>query len=86
MIESLPPSSAYLRALDPERAGWTVGSYQLAAVIDLLQAGNWQRQGDPKADRPKPSYRPGDASVESRRQQTVAERARAFRARQRGAQ
>ena len=39
---------------------WATMEYMLANVVDLLNAGNWQRSGDKRARRPKPMPRPGD--------------------------
>lgn len=41
-------------------APWDASSYMLANVVDLLNAGNWQRGGDKNRPRPKPMPRPGD--------------------------
>lgn len=42
-------------------APWAATEYMLANVVDLLNAGNWQRGGDRSARRPKPMPRPGDS-------------------------
>lgn len=41
-------------------APWGATEYMLANVVDLLNAGNWQRGGDKSARRPRPMPRPGD--------------------------
>lgn len=46
---------------------WAATEYLLANVVDLLNAGNWQRGGDKNARRPKPMPRPGDNDKEARR-------------------
>jgi hypothetical protein len=56
-------SSAFWRARDPEGEGlWSVDSYLLAQVVDLLAAANWQRSADGSkgTNRPKPLPRPSD--------------------------
>lgn len=40
---------------------WTITDYLLAAVVDALQAANWQRSGKKNAPKPKPVPRPGQA-------------------------
>nr|DAQ26947.1 MAG TPA: protein of unknown function (DUF5361) [Caudoviricetes sp.] len=41
-------------------APWGVADYMMANVIDLLNAGNWQRGGNKNSPKPKPVPRPGD--------------------------
>lgn len=41
-------------------APWGVADYMMANVIDLLNAGNWQRGGNKSAPKPKPIKRPGE--------------------------
>ena len=56
------PASALVRELQPELAAWASGAIVadlLAHVVDLLAAGNWQRQGKKAAPKPKPVPRPG---------------------------
>lgn len=50
------PSTATSRAIHGEH--WSVTDQLLAAVVDLLQAGNWQRAGKKSAPKPKPLRRP----------------------------
>jgi hypothetical protein len=50
----------------PEAAEWGPVEHLLAGIFDLLQAGNWQRGGDPRAPRPKPLPRPGVDSGEKK--------------------
>jgi hypothetical protein len=42
-----------------EVALWGPAENMLAATVDLLQSGNWQRGGNKNAPRPKPWPRPG---------------------------
>jgi hypothetical protein len=65
-------------------AGWTITDYLLAAAVDVLQAANWQRQGDDKAKRPLPVPRPGEPAEEDDKRRRLAAQARAFRERSRG--
>lgn len=39
---------------------WDASNYMLANVVDLLNAGNWQRGGDKNKPRPKLVKRPGE--------------------------
>jgi hypothetical protein len=55
-----PPGGALHRAVDPDGAGWTVGDYLTAALIDATNAANWQRAGDKSKPRPEPIPRPGE--------------------------
>lgn len=50
------PSTATSRAIHGEH--WSVTDQLLAAVTDLLQVGNWQRQNKKSAPKPKPLTRP----------------------------
>lgn len=50
------PTTATSRSIHGER--WSVTDQLLAAVVDLLQVGNWQRQKSKSAPRPKPLQRP----------------------------
>jgi hypothetical protein len=59
LIRHLPRTSRTLRELEPANA-WDDGEYLLAAILDALHGANWQRSGDQKAARPKPTPRPGD--------------------------
>lgn len=60
----LPPSgdSALYRALYPKSWWWTPVFDFLAAILNALQWGNWQRGGG-KGDKPKPIKRPKDSAV-----------------------
>jgi hypothetical protein len=58
LIANLPPTSATHLALTEGKSGWGTTDHLLAAVVDLLNAGNWQRGGG-KGRRPKPVGRPG---------------------------
>lgn len=57
LIAHLPADAATRAALD-EGAPWGLNEHLLAAVLDTLRAGNWQRGGG-KSARPKPIPRPG---------------------------
>jgi hypothetical protein len=54
--------SAFWHSIDPDGQGWSVDSYLLGNVIDLLTAANWQRSEDGSKGRnkPKPMPRPSD--------------------------
>lgn len=41
-------------------APWAVADYMMANVVDLLNAGNWQRGGNKNSPKPKPIKRPGE--------------------------
>lgn len=59
MLYTADPGS-YLAAV--LGAPWAATEYMLANVVDLLNAGNWQRGGNKSARKPKPMPRPGDSS------------------------
>jgi hypothetical protein len=40
-------------------ATWNLDRQLAASIVDLLAAGNWQRGGAKKKDKPKPVDRPG---------------------------
>lgn len=50
------PDTATARAVHGEH--WSVTDQLLAATVDLLGAGNWQRAGKKSAPKPKPLQRP----------------------------
>lgn len=50
------PATATARSIHGEH--WKVTDQLLAAIVDLLQNANWQRQGKPHAPKPKPLQRP----------------------------
>jgi hypothetical protein len=55
--------------MDPDGDGlWTVDSYHLANITDLLAAANWQRSEDGSKGRnkPNPTPRPSDKQVAAR--------------------
>ncbi|MST50569.1 hypothetical protein [Mobiluncus porci] len=54
-----PEQSALRRAMLGEDAVWTFEAQLLAALIDEIRVGNWQRQGKRNAPKPKPIPRPG---------------------------
>jgi hypothetical protein len=65
IVQQSGPSSALMRALQPERAAWASGMVLadlLAHAVDLLAGGNWQRAGKKNAPKPKPIPRPGTKS------------------------
>lgn len=57
IIYTAEPGSVLAAALG---APWGVAEYMAANIIDLLNAGNWQRGGDRNAARPKAYPRPGE--------------------------
>jgi len=59
IVKHLGPESATVRDALPEKAGWGLTEQLLAALVDAIQIGNWQRQGKAHAPRPKPIPRPG---------------------------
>lgn len=59
LVTYLPLDAAYVHGRVGERLAWSPEAYLLADVVDVLQAGNWQRGGG-KGPRPKPLHRPGD--------------------------
>lgn len=63
ILTHLPTSSAYVRERNGGQPVWTITDYLLAAAVDALQAGNWQRSGKRNAPKPKPVPRPGQAPV-----------------------
>jgi hypothetical protein len=60
LIEHMPPDSAWAASAQggPQFRGWRIDTYLLAAVVDVLQAANYQRGGG-KGARPDPVKRPG---------------------------
>ena len=65
LIQHLPRDAALVRALHGEEGEWGLTEHLLAAVVDLLAAGNWQfaaahtpEHADPP-ERPAPIPRPG---------------------------
>jgi len=59
IVKHLGPESATVRAASPDQAGWGLTEQLLAALVDAVQIGNWQRQGRTHSPRPKPIPRPG---------------------------
>ncbi|AYN56831.1 tail assembly chaperone [Arthrobacter phage Andrew] len=62
IVKHSGPSSALVRAVQPELSAWANGTVLadlVALVADLLAAGNWQRQGKKSAPKPKRIKRPG---------------------------
>jgi hypothetical protein len=70
ILDNSPADSAFAWARDGEQTLWGVGDHLLALVADRLGTVSWQLQGDPKAMRPKPVYRPGSVD-ESRTKGTA---------------
>ncbi|AYN58243.1 tail assembly chaperone [Arthrobacter phage Kepler] len=69
IVRQAGPSSALVRALQPELAAWASGQVlaDLAAtMVDLLAAANWQRQGKKSAPKPKRVKRPGQDTGEKK--------------------
>lgn len=62
ILGNSPRGSAYVRSLTGD--DWTMTDHLLAAVIDTLQAANWQRT-DGKGQVPKPIPRPGAKSSQT---------------------
>lgn len=58
IIRRSPRGSALYRERFPDDAEWGLQEQLLAAVFDVLQAGNWQRGGG-KGRRPEQLPRPG---------------------------
>lgn len=54
----LPSTSALSRSIHGDQALWSTSDHLLAAAVDALSAGNWQRGGG-KGKRPQPVPRPG---------------------------
>lgn len=59
IVANLPRTSATAHAMFGERVEWGPTEYLLADLIDVVQIGNWQRQGKKGAPKPKPVPRPG---------------------------
>jgi hypothetical protein len=58
VLTYLPSTSALARSMHGEKALWSTSEHLLAATVDALSAGNWQRGGG-KGKKPKPVPRPG---------------------------
>jgi hypothetical protein len=65
IVTYLPPTSALARSIHGEKALWTTTDHLLAAAVDALASGNWQRGGG-KGKRPKPLPRPGETDAGAR--------------------
>lgn len=61
IIHNQPPTeaSALYRAINPDDWPWSMEAQLLAAAVDELRVGNWQRGRGKKRDFPKPITRPG---------------------------
>jgi len=55
------------RAQAGEAVEWGHVEHLLAAIVDVLQAANWQRAGNRNAPKPQPVRRPGVAQPGERR-------------------
>jgi hypothetical protein len=62
---------------------WTLTEHLTAAVVDALNAANWQRMGDGKAKKPDPVKRPSDLRDADAKASRNDARAQAFLERQR---
>lgn len=60
IIERLDDTSALYLEQYPEHHGWNMTAHLLAAVVDSLTMGNWQRGGDKHRPKPKPTPRPDE--------------------------
>jgi hypothetical protein len=63
-LRCAPPSTAYFREMHGlDVATWAdhPEMYLLAAVVDQLAGGNWQRSGS-RGSKPKPLKRPGEVA------------------------
>ncbi len=60
LVHHLPADSATVRAVGGPQFEWSATDYLLAAAVDAIRAGNWQRSGKASAPKPKPLPRPGD--------------------------
>ena len=61
---------------------WTLMEYLTATLIDVANAGNWQRAGDAKAKKPEPIRRPADMRESAVKATRNDARAQAFLERQ----
>ncbi|MFH5879756.1 hypothetical protein [Arthrobacter sp. NA-172] len=59
IVRQSPRGSALSRAMNGEADMWGLSEHLLAAAVDVLAAGNWQRAGDERAKRPELLPRPG---------------------------
>lgn len=63
LLRHLPRDSAYVQAVNGERARWGDTEHLLAGIIDVLQAGNYlttRAHFKGNQQPPKPMRRPGD--------------------------
>jgi hypothetical protein len=58
LLRHLPADGALSQQVNGPVAAWSQTHELLAAILDTLRAGNWQRSGG-KGTRPKPMRRPG---------------------------
>ena len=59
MVRYAQRGSAVFQETTGEAGQWSAHEHLLAAIYDVLNAANWQRQGDESAKRPEPLPRPG---------------------------
>ena len=59
LVKYAPRGSAIFQEIAGVDGLWKQSDHLLASVYDVLSAANWQRSGDPGADRPAPYPRPG---------------------------
>ncbi|MGZ4530727.1 MAG: hypothetical protein ACXVXP_00075 [Mycobacteriaceae bacterium] len=81
LAANLPPGALVWMALGYD-AGWSMEALLLAAAVDAINGGNWQRSGG-KGPQPKPVPRPSDLMRQAQQADRMAERAAAFLARKR---
>lgn len=62
LLRHLPQESSTVRELGGERLEWSIDTHLLATIVDVLNAANWQRGGNPRATKPKPIERPGQST------------------------
>jgi hypothetical protein len=67
LVAQLPNdrSSFLYRELAGEHADWGLPEHLLAAAVDALNGGNWQRAGRKGTPRPQPVPRPGSQNRET---------------------
>lgn len=58
IVRQSPPTSALVRAMDPD-VEWTLQNQLLAAAVDALRDDWWATHNGRRQDRPKPIERPG---------------------------
>lgn len=82
LLFQAPAGSAVHAAIHGSEArSWSVDTYMLAAVVDLLAGANYQRAGG-KGRKPRPVQRPGSGKAKQKRVVRVADIRRAQRLRE----